>query len=161
MCLPKSQSVASSWQARERYPQTSFQPNACLQVRTSAATRDPTSGVNRGQYLRRVVLGGRLPGSFVGVLVRSLFFGYPSNYPCALSDLYRPLTPGRARGIRGLRPTSPSTTTATERGLRPATPREIREIMLKWEVLLGIRLPGTTFCCGLSNHQAATAQMGT
>ena len=31
----------------------------------------------------------------------------------------------------------------------------------KWEVLLGIRLLGTTFWCGLSNHQAATAQMGT
>ena len=31
----------------------------------------------------------------------------------------------------------------------------------KWQVLLGIRLLGTTFWCGLSNHQAATAQMGT
>ena len=29
----------------------------------------------------------------------------------------------------------------------------------KWEVLRGIRLLGTTCCCGLSNHQAATAQM--
>ena len=29
----------------------------------------------------------------------------------------------------------------------------------KWEVLLEIRLLGTTFWCGLSNHQAATAQM--
>ena len=29
----------------------------------------------------------------------------------------------------------------------------------KWEVLQGIRLLGTTFWCGLSNHQAATAQM--
>ena len=29
----------------------------------------------------------------------------------------------------------------------------------KWEVLLGIRLLGTTFWGGLSNHQAATAQM--
>ena len=28
------------------------------------------------------------------------------------------------------------------------------------EVLLGIRLLGTTFWRGLSNHQAATAQMG-
>ena len=31
----------------------------------------------------------------------------------------------------------------------------------KWEVLLGIRLIGTTCWCGLSNHQAATAPMGT
>ena len=31
----------------------------------------------------------------------------------------------------------------------------------KWEVLLGMLLLGTTFWCGLSNHQAATAQMGT
>ena len=31
----------------------------------------------------------------------------------------------------------------------------------KWEVLLGIRLLGTTFWCGLSNHQAATEQMRT
>ena len=31
----------------------------------------------------------------------------------------------------------------------------------KWEVLLGIRLLGATFWCGLSDHQAATAQMGT
>ena len=31
----------------------------------------------------------------------------------------------------------------------------------EWEVLLGIRLLGTTFWCALSNHQAATAQMGT
>ena len=30
-----------------------------------------------------------------------------------------------------------------------------------WEVLLGIWLLGTTFWRGLSNHQAATAQMGT
>ena len=29
----------------------------------------------------------------------------------------------------------------------------------KWEVLLGIRLLGATFWCGLSNHQAAAAQM--
>ena len=29
----------------------------------------------------------------------------------------------------------------------------------KWEVLLGIRLLGTTFWHGFSNHQAATAQM--
>ena len=29
-----------------------------------------------------------------------------------------------------------------------------------WEVLLGIRLLGTTFWCGLSNCQAAAAQMG-
>ena len=29
----------------------------------------------------------------------------------------------------------------------------------KWEVLLGIRLLGTTLWCGLSNHQDATAQM--
>ena len=29
----------------------------------------------------------------------------------------------------------------------------------KWEVLLGIRLLGTTFRCGLSNHEAATAQV--
>ena len=28
----------------------------------------------------------------------------------------------------------------------------------KWEVLLGIRLLGTTFWRGLSSHQAATAQ---
>ena len=28
-------------------------------------------------------------------------------------------------------------------------------------VLLGIRLLGTTFWCGMSNYQAATAQMGT
>ena len=31
----------------------------------------------------------------------------------------------------------------------------------KCEVLLGIQLLGGTFWCGLSNHQAATAQMGT
>ena len=31
----------------------------------------------------------------------------------------------------------------------------------RWEVLLGIRLLGTTCWCGLSNRQAATAQMGT
>ena len=47
------------------------------------------SGVNRGQYLRRVVLGGRLPGLFVGGAGAKLFEGeYPLNYPCALSDLY-------------------------------------------------------------------------
>ena len=28
-----------------------------------------------------------------------------------------------------------------------------------WEVLLGIRLLGSTFWCGLSNHQAAAAQI--
>ena len=32
---------------------------------------------------------------------------------------------------------------------------------MRWEVLLGIRLLGTTCWSGLSNHQAATAQMGT
>ena len=31
----------------------------------------------------------------------------------------------------------------------------------RWEVLLRIRILGTTFWCGLSNHQAPTAQMGT
>ena len=31
----------------------------------------------------------------------------------------------------------------------------------RWEVLLGSGLPGTTLWCGFSNHQAATAQMGT
>ena len=29
----------------------------------------------------------------------------------------------------------------------------------RWEALLGIRLLGTTLLCGLSNRQAATAQM--
>ena len=32
-------------------------------------------------------------------------------------------------------------------------------IQEKWEVLLGVRLLGNTFWCGLSNHQAASAQM--
>ena len=31
----------------------------------------------------------------------------------------------------------------------------------KWEVLLGVGLLGTTSSCGVSKHQAATAQMGT
>ena len=38
-------------------------------------------------------------------------------------------------------------------------PHAYRTAKEKWEVLLGIRLLGTTFGCGLSNHQAATAQM--
>ena len=36
---------------------------------------------------------------------------------------------------------------------------EICPCWAKWEVLLGIRLLGTTFWCGLSNLRAATAQM--
>ena len=36
-----------------------------------------------------------------------------------------------------------------------------RRSLEKWEVLLGIRLPGTGFWRGLSSHQAASAQMGT
>ena len=39
--------------------------------------------------------------------------------------------------------------------------RRDRRDLEKWEVLLGVRLLGTTCWCGLSNHQAATAQMGT
>ena len=40
--------------------------------------------------------------------------------------------------------------------------RQVRRALEeKWEVLLGIWLLETTFGCGLSKHQAATAQMGT
>ena len=40
----------------------------------AARQRGYLSEFNRGQYLRRVVKGVRLPGSFVGVLVRSFLF---------------------------------------------------------------------------------------
>ena len=45
------------------------------------------SGVDTGQHLRRVVLrgGGRLPKSFVGVLVRSFFVRVSLKLPlCSL-----------------------------------------------------------------------------
>ena len=46
-------------------------------------------------------------------------------------------------------------------GLAPKRDHTNYTLYEKWEVLLGIRLLGTAFWCGLSNHRAATAQMGT
>ena len=43
--------------------------------------------------------------------------------------------------------------------VRPPLALPSRALQEKWEVLLEIRLLGATYRCGLSNHQAATAQM--
>ena len=43
-------------------------------ARVGRSSMSRTSGVNRGQYLRREVSGVRSPGLFVGVLARSSFF---------------------------------------------------------------------------------------
>ena len=62
--------------------------------------------------LRRVVKRGDCPEFFCGGAGWKLFFGYPLNYPCALSDLYRLLSQhdlrlrirGTSRSVRGLSP---------------------------------------------------------
>ena len=92
----------------------------------------------------------------------------PSSPPCRKPSLYGQFTSEESETSEGLTQADSEILRGEISGHPGNSPGiQTRRFLVcgltaqeKWEVLLGIRLPGTTFRCGLSSHQAATTEMG-